>query len=184
MTDTSTIARPYARALFDIAKEEDALAEWAEALGALAQVVVDENARAFLSRPDLDIEDRVNFASAVGKETAASALVDSSRGQNLLRLLAENDRLSVLPDIAERFNALKARAENTVKVTLVTASGADTDVADKITKALEKKLGRTVELVQEIDDAVLGGAVVRAEDMVIDGSVKSRLQQLADALMS
>ena len=184
MTDTSTIARPYARALFDIAQREEALAEWAEALDALAQVVADENARAFLSRPDLDNEARVNFASAIGNETGAATLVGSSRGQNLLRLLAENDRLSALPDIAERFNALKAWAENTVKVTLVTASDADTDVADKIAKSLEKKLGRTVELKLEIDDALLGGAVVRAEDMVIDGSVKSRLQQLAEALTS
>ena len=79
---------------------------------------------------------------------------------------------------------LKARAENTVKVTLVTAIDADTGVANKIAKALEKKLGRTVELELEIDDELLGGAVVRAEDMVIDGSVRSRLRQLAEALIS
>ena len=184
MTDTSTIARPYARALFDIAKREDALAKWAEALGALAQVVADENARAFLSRPDLDDDARVSFVSAVGNEAGAATLVDSSRGQNLLRLLAENDRLSALPDIAVLFNELKARAENTVKVTLITATDADTGVANKIAKALEKKLGRTVELELEIDDELLGGAVVRAEDMVIDGSVRSRLRQLAEALIS
>ena len=184
MTDTSTIARPYARALFDIAKHEDTLTEWAEALRALAQVVADQNARAFLSRPDLDNEARVDFVSAIGVQAGAAEFLDSSRGQNLLRLLAENDRFSVLPDIAERFNVLKARAENTVKVTLVTARDADADVADKIAKALERKLGRTVELEFEIDETLLGGAVVRAEGMVIDGSVKTRLKQLAEALIS
>ncbi len=184
MTDTSTIARPYARALFDIAKREDALAEWAEALSTLAQVVADEDAKAFLTRPDLDNEARVDFVSTLGAQVGAAELVGSSRGQNFLHLLAENDRFSALPDIAERFNVLKARAENTVKVTLVTATDADPDVTNKIAKALEKKLGRTVELELEIDDELLGGAVVRAEDMVIDGSVKWRLRQLAEALIS
>ena len=170
--------------MFDIAKDEDALTEWAEALSARAQVVADQNARAFLSRPDLDNEARVDFVSAIGVQAGAAEFLNSSRGQNFLRLLAENDRFSALPDIAERFNGLKARAENTVKVTLVTARDADADVADKIAKALERKLGRTVELKFEIDESLLGGAVVRAEDMVIDGSVRTRLQQLAEALIS
>jgi len=184
MTDTNTVARPYARALFDIAKREDALGEWAEALGSLARVVIDKDARVFLSRPDLDNEARVSFVSAVGAEAGAAALVGSSRGQRLLHLLAENDRLSALPDIAERFDTLKAMAENTVEVTLVTASAADTGVTSNIAKALEKKLGRTVELVLEVDGELLGGAVIRAEDMVIDGSVKARLQTLAETLIS
>lgn len=184
MTDTSTIARPYARALFDIAKREGVLVEWAEALGVLAQIAADQNASTFLSRPDLDNEARADFIGAIGSEAGAAELVGTSRGQNFLRLLAENDRFSALPEIADRFNALKALAENTVKVTLITATKANTVVVGKISKALEKKLGRTVELAQKIDETLLGGAVVRAEDMVIDGSVKTRLQQLAATLTS
>ncbi|HJP36327.1 MAG TPA: F0F1 ATP synthase subunit delta [Gammaproteobacteria bacterium] len=184
MSDTSTIARPYAQALFDIAKGEEALAEWANALGALAEIVTNGEASAFLSRPDLDVQVRADFIGSVGAETGAAELVGSSRGQNLLRLLVENDRLTALPDIVDRFNTLKAEAENTVKVTLVTATDADADVAERISVGLEKKFGRKVELELEIDDELLGGAVVRAEDMVIDGSVKTRLRQLAESLIS
>ena len=79
---------------------------------------------------------------------------------------------------------LRAAAENTVKVTLISASAADDDVADKIAKALEAKLGRSVDLKQEVDDELIGGALIRAEDMVIDGSVRTRLQKLAESLVS
>ena len=184
MADTSTIARPYAQALFDIAKRDDALANWAQTLGALAQVVIDEDASAFLTRPDIDEEARVEFVSELGNQLGAANLLGSDRGRNLLRLLVENDRLSVLPDIASRFDALKSAAENTVKVTLISASAADDDVADKIAKALEAKLGRSVDLEQEVDDELIGGALIRAEDMVIDGSVRTRLQKLAESLVS
>jgi F-type H+-transporting ATPase subunit delta len=184
MADTSTIARPYAQALFDIAKRDDSLADWAQTLGALAQVVIDEDASAFLTRPDIDEEARVEFVSELGNQLGAASLLGSDRGRNLLRLLVENDRLSVLPDIASRFDALKAAAENTVKVTLISASVADDDVADKIARALEAKLGRSVDLKQEVDDELIGGALIRAEDMVIDGSVRTRLRKLAESLVS
>jgi F-type H+-transporting ATPase subunit delta len=184
MSGTSTIARPYAQALFEIATRDGSLAGWAQTLSALAETVGDENASVFLSRPDLDNEVRTGFVSSVAEELGAPDLLGTDHGQNLLRLLAENDRLSALPDIASRFEALKAMAENTIRVTLVTATVADEDVAKRIATALETKLGRTVELEQEIDDGLLGGAVIRAEDMVIDGSVKTRLQKLADSLVS
>ncbi len=184
MSDTSTIARPYAQAIFEIASGEGALTKWADALGVLAEIVADDDASAFLLRPDLDHQARVEFVSGIGAQTDTAEPIGSERGQNFLRLLIENDRLAALPDIADRFNALKAAAENTVKVTLVTATDADTDVADRIAANLEKKLGRKVELELEIDGELLGGAVIRAEDMVIDGSVKTRLRQLAEALIS
>jgi F-type H+-transporting ATPase subunit delta len=184
MSDTSTIARPYAQALFEIATREDALVDWAQTLSALAQTVSDEGASVFLSRPDLDDDARVAFVSTIGTQLGAADLLGTDHGQNFLRLLVENGRLSALPDIASRFEVLKAAAENTIRVVLFTASAADEDVASKIVKALERKLGRAVELEQEINEELLGGAVIRAEDMVIDGSVKTRLQKLADSLVS
>jgi F-type H+-transporting ATPase subunit delta len=184
MADTTTIARPYAQALFDIAKRDGSLADWAQALNALAGVVVNEQASEFLSRPDLDDEARARFVSSLGSDLGAGDVLTSDRGQNFVALLIENGRLSALADIAERFTSLKAEAENAVRVTLVAASAADSDVTDRIASALETRLGRTVELVQEIDETLLGGAVIRAEDMVIDGSVKTRLQKLAESLVS
>ena len=95
----------------------------------------------------------------------------------------ENDRLQALPDIAAEFDRLKTRAENKIKVTLVSASEVDTAQAQTVTRALEKTLGRQVDLALEVDPTLLGGAVVRAEDMVIDGSVRSRLRRLAETLV-
>ena len=184
MTDTSTIARPYAQALFEIASAGGALAGWSESLAALAVVMADRDASAFLSRPDVGSDARAEFLTSVGSETGAADLIGSDAGQNFIRLLIENDRLGVLPDISARFDALKAEEENTVKVTLVTATEVDSGVADRIAAGLEKKLGRKVELEQELDEELLGGAVVRAEDKVIDGSVRTRLQQLAESLIS
>jgi F-type H+-transporting ATPase subunit delta len=184
MADTTTIARPYAQALFDIAKRDGSLADWAKALNALAKVIVNAQASEFLSRPDLDDDARASFVSSVGSELGGGKVLASDRGKNFVALLIENKRISALADIAERFSSLKAEAENTIRVTLVAARAADRDVTDRIVSALEKRLGRTVELVQEIDETLLGGAVIRAEDMVIDGSVKTRLQKLADTLVS
>jgi len=184
MADTSTIARPYARALFDIAQRDDTLVDWSAALETAAQVLADDQARAFLSRPHLDDESRVAFLAAVCGEVGDTEILTSKRGSNLLRLLAENDRLAVLAEIALQFEALKARAENTVKVRFITAAAIEADVAAKIKDALEQKLGRAVELQLEEDAELLGGAIIRAEDMVIDGSVKSRLQELAETLIA
>jgi F-type H+-transporting ATPase subunit delta len=183
MSDTSTIARPYAQALFDIAVAENALTAYSEALSILAQLVATTEAGAFLTRPDLGAQARTDFVTSVGSEAGAGDFVGSSQGQNLIRLLVENDRLLALPDISRRFDALKAEAENVVKVTLVTATEADADVTNRIAEKLEGKLGRKVELDLEVDNEILGGAVVRAEDRVIDGSVKTRLKQLAESLV-
>lgn len=183
MSDTSTIARPYAQALFDIAAARKALTEYSDALSILAQLVSAADASAFLTRPDLGAEARADFVTNVGTEAGEVDFVGSSQGRNLIRLLVENDRLLALPDISQRFDALKAEAENMIKVTLVTATEADPDVANRIAENLERKLGRKIELDLELDKELLGGAVIRAEDRVIDGSVKTRLKQLAESLV-
>ena len=147
-----------------------------------AEVLTDEGARSFLARPDLDKVARGDFVMAVCGEAAGQGLLASSHGENLLRLLAENGRLAALEDIAAQYDALKARAENRVEVQLTTAASIDAEVAAVISKALEQKLGRQVDLELLVDEQLLGGAVIRAEDMVIDGSVKNRLEQLAATL--
>lgn len=184
MADYSTVARPYAKAVFAIASAAGDLASWSSALSLAAQVAENESARSFLSRPELRAEQRAEFLISVCAESEGAELLGSTRGRNLLRLLAENDRLAALPEIAKQFEALKARAENKIKVTLTSATPVDDALASKVAASLERKLGRTVELELEVDEALLGGAIVRAEDMVIDGSVKSRLQQLTDALIN
>ena len=184
MAESSTVARPYARAIFELARDAKCLGAWSVALATVADVVRDSLARSFLSRRDLDDAARVSFRQAVCTDAGETEVLATERGENLLRLLAENHRLSALPEIAVQFDALKARAENTIKVQLVTATGVGEPVVSKIKDALEQKLGRTVELELQEDPGLIGGAVIHAEGRVIDGSVKSRLSELADKLIA
>ncbi len=183
MEDFGAIAKPYARALFDIARESGDTDGWSQALQAAAAVVAEPAARTYLGQPERTSEDRAEFLIGVSRDVDTGGKLASDEGRNLLKLLGENDRLLALGQISEQFDALKAESENTIAVTLTSAVAVDASVADTLKSSLEHKLGRTVELTLEVDPALLGGAIVRAEDMVIDGSVRNRLQRLTDALI-
>ena len=183
MADQNTIARPYAKAVFEVASEARKLDDWAAALAAAAAVSGDETVRAYLRRPELDAAERARFVAHMCEGVPGGALLAKGAGESLLKLLSENDRLAVLPQISAAFDALKIEAESRVKAKLITASKIDAAQAAKIAKALEHKLGRKVDLELEVDPTLLGGAIVRAEDMMIDGSVRSRLQRLAATLI-
>jgi F-type H+-transporting ATPase subunit delta len=183
MADSSTVARPYAKALFDLANEERALPKWSAALAAAAAVVGDANARRVLANPALTEAQRAELVASVARSMPGGEVFGAAEGRNLVKLLAENDRLTALPEIAAQFDALKAQAENMVKVTLVSASPVDAALAEQVTKALTRRLGRAVELTLEVDASLLGGAIIRADDMVIDGSVRTRLQRLTESLV-
>ncbi|HVY64829.1 MAG TPA: F0F1 ATP synthase subunit delta [Gammaproteobacteria bacterium] len=184
MADFSTIARPYAKALFDLASAEHTLPAWSAALAAVAAVVADVHAKRVLARPSLTETQRAELVASIATALPGGELLGTREGRNLLQLLAENDRLAVLPEIAAQFDALKARAENKIKVTLVSASPVDAQLAEQVTKSLTQRLGRAVELTLEVDPSLLGGAIIRAQDMVIDGSVRTRLQRLTEALVA
>jgi F-type H+-transporting ATPase subunit delta len=183
MADTSTIARPYAKAVFDLANGERKLASWSEALAAAAAVVADAGAKRALSNPALDDAARATLVGSIAGAIKGGELLTGSTGKNFLQLLAENGRLTALPEIAAQFDALKAEAENKVNVTVTSATPVDAALAEQIKKSLEKKLGRAVELTLAVDAALIGGAVIQADDMVIDGSVRTRLQRLTEAIV-
>jgi F-type H+-transporting ATPase subunit delta len=183
MADSTTLARPYAKALFDLASSERKLTEWSDALHAAAAVLADPSAKRVLASPALDEKKRADFVRAVSVGLKGAEALETPQGQGLLALLAENDRLTVLPEIAAQFAALKAQAENKGKVKMTSATAVDKNIADQVVRALEKRLGRSVELELEVDPSLLAGAVIRAEDRVIDGSVRTRLAQLAAALV-
>jgi F-type H+-transporting ATPase subunit delta len=182
MADFGTVARPYARAVFDVAVAAGDLGGWSEALRAAAAVIEDKSARAYLSRPGQGVAAQSEFVGTVAADLPGAAVLASREGRNLLKLLAENDRLDALGEISARFDRLKAERENKVKVRLIAAARVDSAQAEKIASALSRKLGRAVELDLEVDESLIGGAVVRAEDMVIDDSLKTRLTRLASAL--
>jgi F-type H+-transporting ATPase subunit delta len=183
MADFGTIARPYAKALFGVATEAGNLAGWSTALDAAAAIVSDDAAARFLATPELTDAERAAFVESLANDVPDAGMLGSPQGKALMRLLAENDRLPALPEISAQFDELKSHAENKIKVTLVSATAVDSAVADKVARALEHRLGRKVDLDLEVDATLLGGAVIRAEDMVIDGSVRTRLKRLAETLV-
>ncbi len=183
MADFSTVARPYAKALFDLANGERKLPEWSAALGAAAAVLADPNARRALANPAFDDGARAALVGSIASAIKGGELLTSVNGKNLLQLLSENDRLTALPEIAAQFDTLKAEAENKVKVTVTAATQVDGTIAEQIKKALQQKLGRVVELTLAVDASLIGGAIIQADDMVIDGSVRTRLQRLTEKLV-
>jgi F-type H+-transporting ATPase subunit delta len=183
MADFSTVARPYAKALFDLANGERKLPEWSAALGAAAAVLADANAKRVLANPAFDDGARAALVGSIASAIKGGELLTTPAGKNLLRLVSENDRLTALPEIAAQFDALKADAENKVKVTVTAATQVDGAIVEQIKKALQHKLGRAVELTLAVDASLIGGAIIQADDMVIDGSVRTRLQRLTEKIV-
>jgi F-type H+-transporting ATPase subunit delta len=183
MAEFSTVARPYAKALFDVAAATRQLSEWSAALGAAAAVLADANAKRVLANPAFDDGARATLVGSIASAIKGGELLTTPAGKNLLGLLSENDRLTALPEIAAQFDALKAEAENKVKVTVTAATTIDAAIAEQIKKALQQKLGRTVELTLAVDASLIGGAIIQADDMVIDGSVRTRLQRLTETIV-
>jgi F-type H+-transporting ATPase subunit delta len=139
--------------VFDLASAERKLAAWSEALAAAAAVVADAGAKRALANPALDDAARATLVGSIAGGIKGGELLAGSAGKNFLQLLAENGRLTAIPEIAAQFDALKAEAENTANVTVTSATPVDAALAEQIKKSLEKKLGRTVELTLAVDAA-------------------------------
>jgi len=187
MADNNTIARPYARALFRVAQENNALAEVSASLNTGRDLLSDGQVARCIANPALTDKERLAFLTDLFREAEGEQSVfggGSEHGNNALKLLLEYGRVSVLPEIADHFDALKAEVENTVDVTVTSASPLSAEQEQAITAALKKRLGRNVNLSTEIDENLIGGAVIRAGDVVIDGSVRARLEGLANALVA
>ena len=174
MAELSTLARPYAEAVFRLAREKGALGEWSGRLATLGAIVSDARMQTLIADP--------NTSAARAAELIASITDVGEAGGNLLSVLAGNDRLTLLPEIAAQYEVLKAGAEGKLEATIVAAQQMNpAQVADMIA-ALKAKFGRDVEATVQIDESLIGGAVITVGDQVIDGSVKGRLQKMAAAL--
>ncbi len=176
MAETTTIARPYAQAVFELANSQKRLKEWSEMLAFAAAVVSDAQMRAFIDNPRVHKHDLE--AAVLG---VCGNRLDTF-GANLIKVLVANDRLAVLPEIASLYEDLRAEAERTVKAELITAFEVDKAHQAKIAAALKQRLGKEVALTCQVDESLLGGAIVRAGDLVIDGSVAGQLNKLAFGL--
>ena len=185
MADNNTVARPYAQAVFEVAQENDALDELSASLDAARELLTDGQVVAFLGQPSLNDEQRLEFLQGLFAEAVGEGSVfagGSLHGTNFLKLLLENGRVAVLPEISEQFEALKAKVENSIDAVITAAAPLSEAQEKAIAGSLAEKLGRDVRITTQIDENLIGGAVVRAGDVVIDGSLRARLEGLANAL--
>ena len=173
MADKSTIARPYAKAAFEEARDHKRLGPWSQALHTAAAVVSDARVEELLGNPRVTPEELAALVIGI-----AGPELDEE-GRNFVRTLTDNRRLSLLPEISTHFDELKGEAEGIVDVTVTSAAPLDDSQRGKLAAALERRLGRTVHLQCATDPALIGGAVLRAGDMVIDGSLRGRLERIA-----
>ena len=178
MSDNAITARPYAQAVFELARDEGRFPHWSEVLRRLADLAGQEQVSALFSHPKVGRDD----IAAILIEGCGDLLNDA--GKNLVHLLVRNGRLVALEDIAEHFENLRAGEEQTINAQVESALPVSEAHQQKIAQALEKKLGRKVTLKVSTDASLIGGAVIRAGDLVIDGSVKARLEKLAAAVSS
>ena len=178
MAERATIARPYAKAAFEAALPGRAFAQWSAGLTVAAEIVADPRVTALIKNPEVATADIAEFIIGV----AATKL--DARMQNFVRILAENHRLLLLPEILAHYEVMRADVENTVDVEVISAVKLDAAQADKLTGALTTRLKRRVNMRNSVDASLLGGAVIHAGDLVIDGSLKGRLQRLRTELTS
>ncbi|QJD71870.1 F0F1 ATP synthase subunit delta [Marinobacterium sp. LSUCC0821] len=178
MAELNTVARPYTKAAFEYAASAGSLDQWATMLSTAAAVVADETVARVLATPALTSEQKAATLNGLLEGDIDQA------GQNFVAVLAENQRLALLPEIALQFKKLKAAQEASIDVDLTTAFELADDQQQKLAKALSTKLGREVSVTSQVDKSILGGVIVRTDDLVIDGSVRARLAKLAEAMNS
>jgi F-type H+-transporting ATPase subunit delta len=175
MSQALTLARPYARAAFGIARDAGDYASWSNALAFAARVAADPQVVDLLGSPKLTHADAVSLLAIDGA---------SEQVRSFLALLADNRRLALLPEIAGLFEELRTEAERVVKARVTSATALGAADLEGIKAALKKRFGREVEIETAVDASLIGGAVIDAGDVVIDGSLKGKLGRLQSALAS
>ena len=177
MSELTTVARPYAKAAFDFAVEQNAIVKWQEMLGFAAEVSKNETIHQ-LSTGAMAADKLADLYINVCGESL------DTHGQNLIKVLAENKRLTALPEISALFDLLKAEYDKEIEVVVTSATELTDTQTTNLSASLEKRLARKVKLICNVDPALVAGMVIKAGDTVIDGSVKSKLNRLADALQA
>jgi F-type H+-transporting ATPase subunit delta len=176
MAEAITIARPYANAVFSLAQEKGELKAWSDLLAVLAQCVSEPEMQSIITSPAVSDEQVVDVLADIAGDSM------TTDAKHFLALLAENDRMLLMTEITVLFEALRAEAEKVMTADVISARELSPEQADKISAALKKRLGRDITLNTSIDESLLGGAIIRAGDLVIDGSALGKLNRLANAI--
>lgn len=174
MSDVTTLARPYAKAAFAVARDRTELEGWSQALMLATAVSMDDTVERLIADPNVDNQDLVELVLPENGGPEGF--------RNMVNVLVHYDRLPVLPEISRIFEALKAEAEQVMAVTVRSALELSADYQTRLSDSLSRRFGRTIELECEVDPSVLGGAVIQSGDMVIDGSLRRRLGLMSEAL--
>ena len=177
MAEPSTLARPYAKAVFELARDEGKLADWSALLSGVAKAVRDPQVAKAIGHPAVG---RGQLADVMVQALGAGATPQS---KNLLRLLSEYNRLKLATEISLQFEALKAEAERRVDVQISTAVAVEAAQQQALVAAVKKKLNRDVNVSWKTDPSLIAGAEIRAGDTVIDGSISGELARLRQALV-
>jgi F-type H+-transporting ATPase subunit delta len=176
MSSLTTLARPYAKAAFELANNDNGLAAWDELLVAASAVTADESMTAWLQSPHSNAEKAVAIiGDAIGGELDA-------RFEAYLNVLALNDRLALCGEISRMFQLLRQEAEKRLQVRVVSAVSLEDSQIERIKAALAKRFDREITLNNDVEPGVLGGAIIYAGDQVIDGSLIGRLNRLESSL--
>lgn len=178
MAELTTLARPYAKAVFAEAQEKGALDAWSADLALLAACVAEEQLAAVLQHPSLTAKQQAQTLIDVCGDKLNEA------AKNLVTVLAENKRLMLLAEVSALYEEMKAQLQNTVDVVVTSAFPLSNEQSDKLAQALKARLQCDVRMTSEIDESLIGGAIIRAGDLVIDGSVTGKLSKLAEAMKS
>jgi F-type H+-transporting ATPase subunit delta len=178
MAELSTLARPYAKAAFEYALDKNELSKWSAQLATAAAVALEPGMAAVLNNPSLTAAQQAGTLSEVCGDSL------SAQARNFIAILASNKRLALLPEISELFAQYKANQEKTVDVEVVSAFDLADSARDRLAEVLGRKLERKVEVRTSTDSNLLGGVLIRAGDLVIDGSVRGKLDKLAEAMNS
>ena len=176
MADNASIARPYAKAVFDLATEENQHDDWTSALDALATIAQDDDFVDVVVSPQVKPEQLEKLVVDIVGDKLPNG------GDNFIKLLAQNGRLEVLPDVQQQYALLLADSRKSIEAEVLTARPLSDDQKTKLTEALQVRLGVTVSITETVDESLIGGAIIKAGDLVIDGSAKGRVEKLATAL--
>ena len=176
MSTFTTAARPYANAVYDLAQETGALDSWSDALANLSAVVSDAQMSKLLDDPGLGKNQK--------GELVIQVLADklNEQQQNIVKLMAENGRLKLMPDVLEQFEVARAKAENKIEAEVISAFELSAEQTNTLVKTLKNKLGCDITLTTSIDESLIGGVIIKAGDTIIDASMKSQLDSLALSL--
>jgi len=178
MAELLTLARPYAKAAFAYASEQNAADSWSNALTLLSAAVQDEAFSAYLNRPELNPAEQVSlFAKVLGEDQTAAV-------SNFLTLLAENDRFTLLPEIETEYEQLKSQNNNTVDVVIESAFPLSSTQEQLLADALKKRFNAAVNVSVEVNPALIAGVVIRAGDQVIDDSALNKLEKMRTRLLA